>query len=105
MVVRDNCDGCGATVFGTQVFNGYKLTNLTAPWPAFSITAALPNFVASDVTVTGSDLFLNLSGVSFPDGGFVRVTAVAAAVPAPGALPLLAVALGGLGLAMRRRAA
>lgn len=103
IVIRNDCGGCLFVSFNEAAFNGYKLTNLTEAWPDFTITAALPGFIASDVTVIGSDLFVNLAGVSFPDGGFVRLTAQPAAIPVPGTHALMAVALGGLGLVMRRR--
>ncbi len=104
VLIRNDCGGCSFVAFNSAAFNGYLLINLTADWPDFTITAALPGFTAADVTVSGGNLFVNFADVSFPDGGFVRLTAQPAAVPAPGALPLMVVALGGLALAMRRRA-
>ena len=93
--------------FTSASFNGLYITDLLSMFPSLSVYSVLVSgftFTSSDVIFGSSGFGLNFQGDSFAGGESVTVN-FAAPVPLPAGLPLLALALGGLGVLRSRRKA
>lgn len=93
-----------AQLYGATSFDGSTLTGFTALGSGFTNTDAVGGVsVAFSGTYTWLAILDTTPGSSPSNDGFDLASISVSAVPLPAAAPLLAAALGGLGIASRRR--
>jgi len=91
--------------FGSTVVSLSDLTNAFTSASLISVSD-VTGFDASDVTLTGGILSVNLAGTHFlAAGSTVNIALSTSSVPEPGTVALLSLSLGVMGLMARRKQA
>lgn len=94
--------------YNTASFNGLEFTDLTfadsGTLSSFTLTGnTVAGLSSSDVSFTGNSIEVNLEGLA-ADGTFtLNLSETPATVPEPGSMALMATALAGLAVLVRRR--
>ena len=95
-------------VFGSGLFNGVEIKDLTNPsaFTGFSVDSAtdLPGFTLSNVTLSGSNLYINFEGLPITTGEIAQVD-FTAVTPEPGTAVLWLTGMIALMIVMRERIA
>jgi hypothetical protein len=92
----------------TAVFNGFGLLDTTGTFGITSFTVDpltnVAGFVASDVTITSNEVFINIEGLTLTSSQIIQIdfTFAPSAVPEPSSLVMCGIA-GAIGLVVSRR--